>query len=121
MDVVNVFDKLAELDRAWVPKIVGELNGQHVKVAKLHGEYIWHSHAQEDELFYVLRGELELHLRERVVTLRPGEFLVVPRGVEHKPVSPGETFVLLFEPATTRNTGEVDHPYTIEPADVERL
>jgi mannose-6-phosphate isomerase-like protein (cupin superfamily) len=118
---VSLERKLASFDERWVPKVVAELNGQLVKVAKLEGEYFWHAHAAEDELFLVLRGRLELHLRERVVELGPGELFVVPRGVEHKPVAPEPVEALLFEPATTRNTGDVDHRYTIEPADLERI
>ena len=100
---------------------MGELNGQLVKLAKFEGEYVWHHHEHEDELFLVTHGTVEIHLRDRVVTLNPGEFYVVPRGVEHKPVAPTTAHVLLFEPATTRNTGNVDHDYTIEPEGLERL
>ena len=116
---VNLSDKLAQLDQAWVPKIVAGLNGQLVKLVKTEGEYVWHRHEHEDELFLVLEGRLELHFRERVVALGPGELCVVPRGVEHKPV--GRAAVLLFEPATTRNTGDVDEARTIEPGDLERI
>ena len=118
---VSLNEKLAMLDRPWVPKVVGELNGQLVKVLKTEGEYLWHRHADEDEMFLVLEGRLDIHLRDRVVELRAGELFVVPRGVEHKPVSVGPAGVLLFEPASTRNTGDVDHPYTIEPDDLEQI
>ncbi len=89
MDIekVNLAAKLSGFDETWIPKIVGELNGQHVKVAKLHGEYVWHKHDQEDELFLVLGGRMQLHLREKVVELFEGEFCIVPRGVEHKPAA----------------------------------
>lgn len=100
---------------------MGELNGQHVKVAKLQGEYVWHQHAQEDELFLVLDGAMELHLRDRVVQLRKGEFFIVPRGVEHRPVAHKEVAVLLFEPATTRNTGNIENELTIEAGELERI
>ena len=116
---IDVAEKLASFEEPWVPKVVAELNGQYVKVVKTEGEYVWHHHDDEDEMFYVVDGELEIHLREGVVTLTPGQFLVVPRGVEHKPV--GKASVLLFEPATTRNTGQVDHPYTIEARELERI
>jgi mannose-6-phosphate isomerase-like protein (cupin superfamily) len=106
MDVVNLREKLASFEETWVPKIVGELNGQHVKVAKLEGEYVWHAHANEDEMFLVVDGELELQLRDRVVTLGPGEFFIVPRGVEHRPVARARCSIVLFEPASVRNTGE---------------
>jgi len=121
MDVVNLQQKLDSFSETWVPKVVGELNGQHVKVAKLEGEYVWHAHANEDEMFLVMHGELQLELRDRTVTLRPGEFFIVPRGVEHRPVARELVSLLLFEPATVRNTGDVDDDRTIEPEDVERI
>ncbi len=120
--VVNVAAKLATFDEPWVPKVIGELNGQHVKIAKTQGEYFWHHHDEEDELFWVVSGHLELHLRdpeERIVELDPGEFFIVPRGVEHRPV--GNAHVVLFEPDSTRNTGNVDHGYTIEADDLEKI
>lgn len=117
----NLVDKLASLDEVWVPKIVGELNGQYVKLAKFEGEYIWHHHADEDELFLVIEGHIDIHFRDHVVGLDPGEFCIVPRGVEHKPVAKERASVLLFEPASTRNTGNVDYGYTIEARDLERL
>ena len=105
---VNLGDKLASFSETWVPKVVAELNGQYVKVVKFEGEYVWHSHADEDELFWVLEGCMQLHLRDGVVDLGPGELAVVPRGVEHKPVALEPCQVVLFEPASTRNTGNVD-------------
>jgi mannose-6-phosphate isomerase-like protein (cupin superfamily) len=119
--VWNLKRKLALLDRAWVPKIVGELNGQQVKLAKFLGEYVWHRHAAEDELFLVIEGRIEIQFRDRVVTLGEGEFCIVPRGVEHRPMAEEPASVLLFEPATTRNTGNVDHAYTIEPDALEKI
>jgi len=117
---VNLAEKLASFDETWTTKLVGELNGQVVKLAKTEGEFVWHTHAEEDELFLVLEGALDIHLPDEVVvSLAPGELYIVPRGVPHKPV--GNASVLLFEPATTRNTGEVDNEYTIEAADVERI
>ena len=118
---VNLIEKLAEFDDVWVPKVVGELNGQHVKVVKFRGEYVWHSHAHEDELFLVIDGHIDIHFRGHVASLDPGEFCIVPHGVEHKPVAAETASVLLFEPATTRNTGNVDHAYTIEPENLERI
>lgn len=105
-DKVSVREKFEVFHDHWNPRVVAELNGQHVKVAKFLGEFDWHSHANEDELFWVQRGELEIHLRERIVTLGTGEFFVVPRGVEHKPVAKQECQVVLFEPAATINTGD---------------
>lgn len=120
MEKVNVKEKLASFSDVWVPKVVGELNGQYVKVVKAKDEYFWHHHETEDEMFLVLDGRLEIHLRDRIVALAEGEFFVVPHGVEHKPVAPnGIASVLLFEPKATRNTGNVDHELTIEAAELE--
>lgn len=118
-DKVNLAEKLALVGEAWSPKVIGELNGQFVKLVKTEGEYVWHHHEQEDELFLVLEGRLTIHLRGRAVVLGPGEYFIVPRGVEHKPA--GTASVLLFEPAATRNTGNVDHASTIEARDLERI
>ena len=118
---VNLNDKLKALPEAWVPTIVGELNGQYVKVVRLEGEYLWHHHADEDELFLVVRGSIRICLRDRNVELSEGEFFIVPRGVEHKPVADQPADVLLFEPALTRNTGNVADPrYTIEAGHLPR-
>ncbi len=111
---VNLFEKLEQFTERWSPRVVGELNGQHVKLAKLEGEFVWHHHELEDELFLVLRGHLAIHLRDRVVELDEGEFFIVPRGVEHKPVAAAETHVLLLEPATTLNTGNLRNERTVE-------
>lgn len=118
---VSPIAKLATFDEPWVPKVIAELNGQHVKVAHLEGPYVWHSHAEEDELFYVLSGRLDVELRDRRVELDQGDLFVVPRGVEHRPVAHGRVQCLLFEPATTRNTGAIDNEHTIEPEDLERI
>lgn len=113
-DKVNLAEKLASFCETWSPRIVGELNGQHVKLAKLEGEFVWHRHEQEDELFLVLSGRLDIELRDRVVALEAGELFIVERGVEHKPVAHGEVEVLLFEPASTLNTGDVRNERTVE-------
>lgn len=110
---VNLKDKLELFSEHWTPHIVGSLNGQQVKVAKLLGEFEWHHHKNEDELFLVLDGQLEIHLRDEVVALGPGEFFIVPRGVEHKPVAAAEVQVMLFEPASTINTGETKSARTV--------
>ena len=112
-DVVNLEERLARFSSHWDPKVVAELNGQHVKLAKLHGPFVWHRHEEEDELFLVLRGTLRMELRERALTLRKGELFVVPRGVEHRPVAEEEVHVLLFEPAGTLNTGDAGGPRTV--------
>jgi mannose-6-phosphate isomerase-like protein (cupin superfamily) len=102
---VDLSGKLDLFDERWSPKIVGELNGQHVKLAKLEGEFVWHAHEAEDELFLVVQGSLSIEFRDGEVALEAGEMLVVPRGVEHRPVAREEVHVLLFEPASTLNTG----------------
>ena len=111
---VNLAEKLALIPDHWNPRIVGELNGQHVKLVKLEGPFVWHHHEHEDELFLVLAGELTIQFRDRAVSLREGEFLIVPRGVEHRPVAESEAHVLLLEPASTINTGNVRNELTVE-------
>mgnify|MGYP001813655028 FL=1 len=110
---VNLDERLSRIPDHWNPRIVGELNGQHVKLARLHGEFTWHSHQDEDELFLVLDGSLRMEIRDEVVVVEPGEFLSVPRGVEHRPEAEDEVQELLFEPAGTLNTGVADDPRTI--------
>ena len=107
-------EKFALFEERWSPRIVAELNGQQVKLAKLEGEFVWHSHASEDELFLVLDGTLRMELRDGTIELAPGEMLVVPRGVEHRPVAEREVHVLLFEPAGTVNTGELRNERTVD-------
>lgn len=121
MDVVNLQEKLDSFSETWVPKVVGALNDQFVKVAKLEGEYVWHSHECEDEMFLVLSGVLELEFRDRTATLRPGEFCIVPRGVEHRPVARELVSLMLFEPQTVRNTGDAADDRTIEADDLEHI
>lgn len=115
IDKVVVADKLAQIHEPWSPRIIAELNGQHVKLAKLRGEFVWHHHEREDELFLVVRGRLTMELRDRTFTLEPGELVVIPRGVEHRPVAAdGDVEVLLFEPASTLNTGNVRDERTVD-------
>jgi len=110
MDRISIADKLAHIDDHWNPRVVAELNGQHVKLVKLLGPFTWHHHEHEDELFLVVSGSLAMEFRDRTVVLGPGELIVVPRGVEHRPVADHE---LLFEPASTVNTGNAsDDPRT---------
>lgn len=113
MEVVNLEEKLAKFSERWSPKIVGEVNDAHVKLVKLEGEFVWHHHPQEDEMFLVLKGRLRMRLRDRDLWVGPGEFVIVPRGVEHLPVAEAETHVLLFEPRTTLNTGNVVNERTV--------
>jgi mannose-6-phosphate isomerase-like protein (cupin superfamily) len=107
-------EKFGRFSEYWQPKIIAELNGQQVKVVKLSGPFVWHHHESEDELFLVLKGRLCIQFRDQEVWLEAGELLVVPRGVEHRPVAEGEVEVLLFEPAATKNTGNVQNERTVE-------
>jgi len=113
MEKVNLGEKLALFADQWSPKVVGELNGQHVKLVKFVGEFVWHKHDHEDELFLVVKGRFTMEFRDRLVALEEGEFLIVPRGVEHRPVAVEDVHVLLFEPATTMNTGDVRNERTV--------
>lgn len=117
MEKVNLIEKFSLFGDYWSPKVVGELNGQYVKLAKLKGEFVWHHHEAEDELFLVVKGRLVIRLREKDVVLEEGEFFIVPRGVEHKPVAEEEVHVLLFEPKSTLNTGNVRTERTLEELD----
>lgn len=112
MSAINLAQKFSLFSEHWQPKIIGELNGQHVKLVKLKGEFVWHSHEHEDELFLVVKGRLVIQLRTENVVLDEGEMFIVPRGVEHKPVAEEEVHVLLFEPASTLNTGNVQGELT---------
>jgi len=117
MEKVVVSEKLSLFSDYWNPKVVGELNGQQVKLAKFKGEFIWHKHDNEDELFYVLEGALKIEFRNKTVVINKNEFIIVPRGVEHKPVAEEEVSVMLFEPAATLNTGNVKTELTREQLD----
>ena len=119
IDKVNVADKLARFSEHWAPKIVGELNGQYVKLVKFSGPFTWHHHDIEDEMFLVVKGRFRMEFRDGDVWLEPGEFIIVPKGVEHRPVADDEAQVLLFEPATTLNTGNVRNERTRE--NLERI
>ena len=113
MEKVRLVSKFASFSEHWSPKIVGELNGQHVKVVKFVGEFVWHHHDHEDEMFLVHRGRFRMELRDRAIELEAGDFLIVPRGVEHRPVADEEVEVVLFEPAGTLNTGNVQSERTV--------
>jgi mannose-6-phosphate isomerase-like protein (cupin superfamily) len=116
MDRVNLAEKFALIGEHWRPRVVGELNGQEVKLVKFQGAFVWHHHADADELFLGWRGRFRIEFRDRTVELGPGEMLIVPRGVEHRPVADEEVEVLLFEPAETRNTGNVESAVFTAPA-----
>ena len=119
IEKVNVAQKLALFDEHWSPKIIGELNGQHVKLVKFLGEFVWHHHDDEDEMFLVVDGRFKMEFRDREVWLEEGEFIVVPRGIEHRPVAERAVSVMLFEPASTLNTGNVTDEMTV--AELDRI
>jgi mannose-6-phosphate isomerase-like protein (cupin superfamily) len=119
VEKVNVAQKLSLFEERWSPKIVGELNGQHVKLVKISGEFVWHHHDDEDEMFLVVDGRFRMEFRDREVWIEEGEFIVVPCGVEHRPVAEEEASVMLFEPASTLNTGNVTGEMTV--AELDRI
>jgi mannose-6-phosphate isomerase-like protein (cupin superfamily) len=119
MHTINVAEKFAKFSEMWSPKILGEVNDSYVKAVKFEGEFVWHHHENEDEMFLVVKGLLRMKFRDRQELVGPGEFIIVPRGVEHLPVADGETQVLLFEPKSTLNTGNVTNERTL--AQLERL
>lgn len=120
MDKINLAEKFSLFNDHFSPKVVGELNGQQacqpwlVKLVKFKGEFVWHHHDQEDELFYVVKGSFDMHMRDKIVTIHEGEFIIMPRGVEHKPVANEEVEIMLFEPATTLNTGNIINEKTVK-------
>jgi len=119
MEKVNIADKFKQIKEYWKPYIVGELNGQLVKLDKLKGEFVWHHHENEDEMFLVVKGRFRMEFRKRNLWIEKGEFIVIPRGVEHCPVAEKEAHILLFEPATTLNTGNIKNKRTLEK--IERI
>ena len=119
MDKINIAQKFSLFQEHWSPKIAAELNGQLVKLVKFNGEFVWHHHDNEDEMFLVVKGKLVMHFQDRSVPVKEGEFIVVPRGVEHKPVADEETHVILFEPKSTLNTGNVRNERTLD--ELERV
>src|SRR2546423_15595890 len=119
IEKVNLAEKLARFSDTWSPKIVGEINDAYVKLVKLRGEFVWHHHADEDEMFLVIKGRLLMRLRDRDLHLEEGEFVIIPRGVEHLPVADAECHVMLLEPKTTLNTGQITNERTV--AELERI
>ena len=117
MNTISIADKLSQFSDYFNPRIVGELNGQHVKLVKFKGEFVWHHHEHEDEMFLVVRGRFRMDFRDRQEWVGEGEFLIVPRGVEHRPVAEHEVAILLFEPASTLNTGNVRNERTVTEPD----
>ncbi len=114
MEKVNIPQKLKMIRGYWKPHIVGELNGQYVKLTKLKGRFFWHHHEHEDEMFFVLKGKLRMELHDSALLIEKGEFVIIPRGIEHRPVAKEEVHVLLFEPASTLNTGNIRNKRTLE-------
>ena len=112
--MINIQEKLHLFTDQWSPKRIGKLNGQQILLAKIQGEFVFHKHDNEDELFMVIQGQLKLELKDQTVTVNPGEFYIVPKGVEHKPIAEEETHLLLFEPLSTRHTGDVMADITVE-------
>lgn len=119
MDKVNLAQKFGQFNEHWSPKIVGEINESYVKVAKLKGEFVWHHHDKEDEMFFVIKGKLIVRFRDKDIQIEEGEFLIIPKGVEHLPVAPEEVCVMLIEPKSTVNTGNLKNDRTID--NLERL
>ena len=119
METVNLKEKLSRVKEYWSPKIIGELNDSYVKVVKLQGEFVWHHHDHEDEMFLVVTGNLRMRFRDREEIIKPGEFIIVPKGVEHLPVADEEVHIVLFEPKTTLNTGNIRSERTH--AELERI
>ncbi len=114
MKTINLKDKFDLFNDYWNPKIITELNGQLVKLAKVKGEFVWHDHKEEDELFYVVKGELIIEFRDRTEVINEGELIVVPKGVEHRPIAKEEVWIMLFEPANTKHTGEIKSDLTVD-------
>ncbi|MDN5204497.1 cupin domain-containing protein [Fulvivirgaceae bacterium BMA10] len=112
MDVINLEEKYEKFGDHWNPRIIGELNGQYVKIAKVKGDFVWHSHENEDELFQVIKGTLMMDFRDKTVEVNPGEILIVPKGVEHRPRAKEEVQIMMFEPKSTVNTGGEDNELT---------
>lgn len=119
LDKINLAEKFSRITEYWKPYIAGELNGQLVKLDKLKGEFVWHHHENEDEMFLVVKGRFRIEFRDKSVWLEEGEFIVVPRGIEHKPVADEEAWIVLFEPASTLNTGNVNNQFTLR--ELERV
>jgi len=119
MEKINLAEKLKQVSEYWSPKIVGEVNDFHVKIVKFQGEFLWHHHENEDEMFLVVKGTMRMRFRERDVPVNEGEFIIVPRGIEHMPVAEEEVHVVLFEPKSTLNTGNVRNERTLP--ELERI
>jgi len=112
IDKINIAQKLALFNDYWNPRIAGELNGQHIKLVKFKGEFVWHKHENEDEMFLVIKGDFTMELRDKIIDLKEGEMIIIPKGTEHRPVAKDEVHIMLFEPVLTLNTGDVKNELT---------
>lgn len=119
MESININNKLDLIKDLWKPRVIAELNGQHVKISKVKGEFVWHNHKNEDELFIILKGTLQINFRDKIVEVKEGEIIMVPRGIEHKPIAHEEVWMMLFEPKNIKHTGEVKSDLTID--DYEKI
>lgn len=119
MKSINIKDKFNLISDRWNPRVIAELNGQQVKIVKIKGEFVWHDHKDEDELFYILKGKMTMEFRDRKVEVNEGELIVVPKGVEHRPVTKEEVWIMLFEPENIKHTGDVKHEFTVD--DFEKI
>ena len=117
MKVINVKEKFSLFNEHWTPKIIGELNNQHVKIAKVKGEFVWHDHKDEDELFYIIKGTLKIELEDETLILNEGDMTIIPRGVQHKPIAEEEVWLMLFEPSNIKHTGEIEDERTVHQLD----
>ena len=114
MQTINIKEKYARFTDHWNPRIIGQANGQDIKLAKVKGEFVWHAHADEDEVFFVMKGVLKIEFRDRTETLSEGDMLVVPKGVEHRPIAEEQVWIMLFEPSEIKHTGEVESELTVK-------
>ena len=114
MKIINIREKYESFSDYWKPRVIAELNDQQVIIAKVKGEFVWHNHKAEDELFNVIKGKLRMEFRDKIVEVNEGEMIVVPRGVEHRPVAEEETWLLLFEPLSTKHTGDIESNRTVK-------
>lgn len=121
MNAINLAEKFEKISEYWHPHVVAEANGQHIRLAKLSGEFIWHNHAEEDELFLVIKGQLKVHFRDKIETVSEGEILVIPKGVDHMPVAEDEVLLVNITAAQTSHTGSVRSDVTVEIKDMPRL
>lgn len=114
MKVINLEEKFSQFSDHWNPRIIGELNGQNVKIAKVQGEFVWHNHTNEDELFYIIKGSLKIDFEDGERKINAGEMIIIPKGIEHKPIAEEEVWIMLFEPQSIKHTGNIEHELTVK-------